>query len=389
MKLEDLLPPLLTDEELIKALEKYPTFNDVSNLSKSSRLIHSQDLYKVYVPNEMSVEVYNQVYLLLLQSCVRKQEGHLFHPSNNDSILLCGVAGIGKSETIARISEVMFPSRCIKLNDPYLKIIPILVIEVSTIASFKSFLINVLYSIDRMIGTNYGNANNKTNVTTDELLIATSKGLNAHVLLMVIEEMNFINDGNRAYSFSNQIVALINIINVSVIFIGTPKALSFFSSSDYLARRALGKIYRELVFEEFEQLAMKLFEYNYTLKKPSINGELIRFLYKATGGIPSLLKQVVSEAMVYAISTGYERLDMKSIQKAVENKLATMGPYLKSDFVNRHQKHVEEKVILNTIVDANGECIDLFAKAAKIANKDTKNVINYIKQYINVEEVNI
>ena len=389
MRLIELLPPLLTDEELLKALEKYPTFIKPISLTKSLRLIHTQDLYDVYVPNAMSVEIYNQIYLLLLQSCLRKDEGLLFHPSNNDSALVCGIAGIGKSEAIARISEVLFPNRFLELDNPYKRIIPILVVEVSTIGSFKSFLINVLYSIDRMIGTNYGNANNKTNVTTDELLIATSKGLNAHVLLVVIEEMNFINDGNRAYSFSNQIVALINIINVSILFVATPKALSFFSSSDYLARRALGKVYRELNYEEFEMLADKLFIYNYTLKEPNVDGELMRYLYKTTGGLPSLLKQVISEAMVVAITTGYERLDIASIKKAIENKLTPMEPYLKNDLVVKHQKSIDEKAVINAVLDADGKCIELFARAAKIANKDTKNVINYIKQYINIEEIEI
>ena len=386
MKYLSTIPPMLEDEELIEALEKYPTFTDI-HTSKSNRLIHAQDVFNVYVPNKMSVEVYNLVYFLLLQSCHRKEENKTFRSSNNDSALLCGVAGIGKSETVLRIADVLFPKRIVEMEEPYLLIVPILVVEVSTIASFKSFLLSVLCSLDRIIGTNYGNV--KTSVTTDELLSATSKALNLHVLLLVIEEFNFINDGSRAYNFSNQIVALINIVNVSILFVATPKALSFFASTDYLARRSLGKAYKELDYEEFEHLTLELSKYNYTIKGAAVDHETIRYLYKVCNGNPALLKQVLAEAQVYAITTGYEKLDKHSLSKAAENKLATMRPHLENDSVVKHQREVKQKAVLSLVLNSDKELVNIFANTARKADKDSKNMINHIKQFISVEEIDI
>ena len=84
MKLIDKIPPMLTDDELFKALAKYPTYHNPQLLSKSQRLIYAQDIFDVYVPNVMSVDLYNSVYFLLLQACKRKEEGLGFHSMNNE-----------------------------------------------------------------------------------------------------------------------------------------------------------------------------------------------------------------------------------------------------------------------------------------------------------------
>ena len=156
MRLIDAIPPMLTDDELIKALEKYPTYNYCKYFSKSKRLILLQDIFDVYVPNMMSIELYNSIYFLLIQACKRKDEGLNFHSMNNESLLFCGDAGIGKSETISRIDEIMFNHQIIVLENPYVKVIPILVVQCSLINSFKGFLLSILFAIDSRIGTNYG-----------------------------------------------------------------------------------------------------------------------------------------------------------------------------------------------------------------------------------------
>lgn len=386
MRLIDAIPPMLTDDELIKALEKYPTYNNCKYYSKSKRLINLQCIYDIYVPNEMSIELYHSVYLLLLYACKRKEEGLSFHSMNGDSFLLCGNSGIGKTETISRINEVMFNNKIIELENPYTKIIPILTIQCSTVNSFKGILISILFAIDSRISTNYGSHANKTNVNTDELLIATTKAINLHIMILVFEEMVFAGDSNK---FMNQIVALCNVINASVIFVSTPVGLLWFMSSDYLARRSLTKVYKNLEYEEFEKLAKKLLEYNYTGTRPDIDAECIRYLFKSTNGNPALLKSVIVAAQTWAITTGYEKLSLHSIKHGVNNKLTTMEPYLNNGITISHQRVNVEKAVLRAEIVESGEIVKLFEKASKNAYKDQKNVINYIKQYVDVESVEL
>ena len=387
MKLIDKIPPMLTDEKLIETLEKYPTYHNPQSLSKSLRLIYAQDIFDVYVPNTMTIDVYNSIYFLLLQACKRKEEGLNFHSMNNESILVCGDAGRGKSETISRINEIMFNHQIIELEQPYVKVIPILVVQCSTIQSFKGFLISILFEIDKALCTNYGAYGNKNSINTDELLIATSKALNLHVLVLVCEEMNFIGESNKAISFANQIVALSNIINCSIVFVCVPLGLKFFMSSDYLARRALTKVYKGLEFEECEKLIYKLLEYNYTLKEPSINQELVRTIYNSCDGNPSLIKQVVVASQLWAINSGYEKIDLKSIRLGIESKLTTMEPFINNSITINHQKVTSQKASLRTEIVMDGSLANIFQKASQIVKKDTKQAILFLKEYLEVTEV--
>lgn len=389
MKLIDKIPPMLTDEWLIKTLEKYPTYHNPQLLSKSKRLIHAQDIFDIYVPNVMSIDLYTSFYFLLLQACKRKEEGLGFHSINNETILVCADAGRGKSETIARINEVIFHNQIIELEQPYTKVIPILVVQCSTISSFKGYLVSILYAIDSRIGTNYGTYCNKNSINTDELLIACSKALDLHVLVLVSEEMSFLNETNRGMSFANQIVALSNIINCSIVFVCVPIGLRFFASSDYLARRSLTKIYKGLDYEEVEKLIRELLKYNYTLKEPSINQELIRSIFNVTNGNPALIKQVIVASQTWAIQSDYEKLDIHSIKMGIESKLTTMQPYLGNGPIFKHQRVNEEKAVLRQQIMTNEEFINLFKKASEMAQKQAKNAIAFLSQFIDVESVTL
>ena len=386
MKLIDKIPPMLTDEGLITALEKCPTYHNPHSLSKSDRLIYVQDIFDVFVPNAMSVELYNSFYFLLLTACKRKEEGLNFHSMNNESILVCADAGRGKSETIARISEVIFRHEIIELENPYTKVIPVIIIQSSTIESFKGFLKSILFEIDRTIGTNYGTYASKNNINTDELLITVSKAINLHILCLVIEEMNFIRESNK---YANQIVALCNVINCSVVFVCVPQGLLFFTQNQYVARRSLTKIYKGLEYEECEKLIRELLKYNYTLKEPSINQELIRTIFNVTNANPALIKQVIVASQVWAINSGYERVDIHSIKKGIEFKMTTMEPYLEHGFIFKHQRVNEEKAVLRQQILVDGEFINLFKKTSEMAQKQANNALAFLSQYIDIERVTL
>ena len=74
MDLINKIPPLLTDNELINALSKCPPFDSSITLSKSERLIKLLDLYDLFIPTQMSVEIYNSLYFALIRSFNRKRK---------------------------------------------------------------------------------------------------------------------------------------------------------------------------------------------------------------------------------------------------------------------------------------------------------------------------
>ena len=53
------LPPMLSGDELEKALSILPEYDpNIVNENEAMRLIALSDLYKVFVPNQMSKEIY-------------------------------------------------------------------------------------------------------------------------------------------------------------------------------------------------------------------------------------------------------------------------------------------------------------------------------------------
>ena len=71
------LPPMLSGSELEQALTILPEYDPtIVNGNEAMRLIALTDIYKVFVPNQMSREIYSKLYLALLRS-LQKKEGKL------------------------------------------------------------------------------------------------------------------------------------------------------------------------------------------------------------------------------------------------------------------------------------------------------------------------
>ena len=70
------IPPLLTGEKLKTALTAKPQYDEKIVLENEAvRLMELSNLYKIYSPSEMSVEIYSKLYLALIHSLT----GYSFH----------------------------------------------------------------------------------------------------------------------------------------------------------------------------------------------------------------------------------------------------------------------------------------------------------------------
>ena len=73
MSLIQKMPPMLSGSELERALTILPKYDPVIiNENEAMRLIALTDIYKVFVPNQMSREIYSKLYLALLRSLQKK-----------------------------------------------------------------------------------------------------------------------------------------------------------------------------------------------------------------------------------------------------------------------------------------------------------------------------
>ncbi len=71
--LSKLLPPLLTGKELLTKMISLPEYcADYKNLPANERLLKLTDLYRIFIPTSMSVEIYNKLYMMTSMSLRQK-----------------------------------------------------------------------------------------------------------------------------------------------------------------------------------------------------------------------------------------------------------------------------------------------------------------------------
>lgn len=69
----NILPPMKSGNELVSTLEVLPEYDmSISDADVSVRLMALSDLYRIYVPSPMSLEIYSKLYLSLLRSLQKK-----------------------------------------------------------------------------------------------------------------------------------------------------------------------------------------------------------------------------------------------------------------------------------------------------------------------------
>ena len=68
-----MLPEMLTGNELIEELSVIPEYDSsIKNDNANKKLIALSNIYDVYIPSKMSIEIYNKLYLSLYHSLQKK-----------------------------------------------------------------------------------------------------------------------------------------------------------------------------------------------------------------------------------------------------------------------------------------------------------------------------
>lgn len=65
----DKIPPMLSGEELYNRLTDLPEYDrSIQTKNQTERFLSLSTLYDIYLPSEMSVEIYSKLYLALVRS---------------------------------------------------------------------------------------------------------------------------------------------------------------------------------------------------------------------------------------------------------------------------------------------------------------------------------
>jgi hypothetical protein len=394
------LQPMLEDEELINSLTVLPELQ--TNLKKKSdRLIALNDVYKIFIPNKTTVDIYNRLYLSVINSLEKKntiEETKLLNDNYRamkglcrygvigglDSFKLTGCPGVGKTSSIQKCIDVITKDKVLKSNIPYREIIPILEIETVSDCSIKNLLYSILIKVDEKLGTNFYLSNNSQHTTVDLLLAAVSNVLSLHVVLLCIDEIERVVENKKGITLLNYLTQLINQSNVSICFIGTETSNQFFEMKEYLARRMLGISLKKLDYnEDFFNFCKNLFRYQYTNKTVELKKEIIYWFYNHSNGLPSMVVSLFVEAQRRCILSDKENLDLDVLNETYKMYYSSMNMYIENPFVKyEKEKDLKNKSLVSSV---KNETTNLFKIVSKIAFKDINKAIQLLKDQVSVE----
>lgn len=344
-----LLPSMKSGQELISALSIIPKYDEsICEQNQTARLVALSDLYQIYIPSQMSLEIYSKLYLALLRSMQKKgtqmtikqryenykaiqQQSYSGILGGSDSFTIIGTSGIGKSSAISRSISLITENRIIETDKPYTKIIPCLIVQCPFDSSVKGLLLEILRKVDEELGTEYYHQAIKSRTATTDVLIGSvsSIALN-HIGMLVVDEIQNVANSKNGKTLIGALTQLINNSGISICMVGTPECTVFFEQAMQLARRSVGLYYTAMNYDEYFQSFCKvLFQYQYTRQRTETTPAITEWLYEHSAGVISVVVSLVHDAQEIAILTGKEVLSLETLNEAYQQRLSLLHGYIK------------------------------------------------------------
>lgn len=406
MNISDILNPLLSGDTLISQLSVFPSYDaDIINKSESERLIALMDIYNLYIPSQMSIEIYSKLYLATLRSLQKKdtkiaikQRYENYNCINNksyqgiiggsDSFTIIGTSGIGKSSAISRAVNSFIKNDVIKLVNPYADIIPCLIVQCPFDSSVKGLLLEILRNIDNKLNTNYYNSVVKSRTATTDMLIGMVSNLAInHIGLLIVDEIQNVVNSKNGKNLIGSLTQLINNSGISICMVGTPESNRFFEQAMFLARRSVGLNYSFLPFDDyFISFCKVLFKYVYVRNTIQYKDILIKWLYDHSKGITAVVVALVHDAQEIAILEGLEILDINTLTKAYNNRISLLQNYIDIQDTSI-SSNVKNDTKVKTEFNNTYQSENIIEQLVKKSKKENLNIIDLLKDICNIEEV--
>lgn len=407
------LPEMKSGNELISALSIIPEYNEtICQQNQAVRLMALSDLYQIYIPSQMSLEIYSKLYLALLRSMQKKgtqmaikqryenykaiqQQSYSGILGGSDSFTIIGTSGIGKSSAISRAISLITENRIIETDKPYTKIIPCLIVQCPFDSSVKGLLLEILRKVDEELGTDHYIHAVKSRASTTDMLIGavSSIALNNIGMLIVDEIQNVVNSKNGK-SLIGALTQLINNSGISICMVGTPESTVFFEQAMQLARRSVGLQYTTMKYDEYFQSFCKIiFKYQFLKNRTEITVAITEWLYEHSAGVVSVVVSLIHDAQEIAILTGKEVLNLDTLNEAYQQRLTLLHGYIQPSVIQNKPTTKKKKTAasikknqIQSQLKQERYSITEIAERAKTENLD---VVELLKEVYTVAEVSI
>lgn len=405
------LPEMKSGNELISALSIIPEYDEIiCQQNQAVRLMALSELYQIYIPSQMSLEIYSKLYLALLRSMQKKgtqmaikqryenykaiqQQSYSGILGGSDSFTIIGTSGIGKSSAISRAISLITENRIIETDKPYTKIIPCLIVQCPFDSSVKGLLLEILRKVDEELGTNhYIHAVKSRASTTDMLIGAVSSIALNNIGMLVVDEIQNVANSKNGKSLIGALTQLINNSGISICMVGTPESTVFFEQAMQLARRSVGLQYTTMNYDDYFQSFCKIiFKYQFLKNRTEITAAITEWLYEHSAGIISVVVSLIHDAQEIAILTGKEVLNLDTLNEAYQQRLSLLHGYIQPSVIQNKPTTKKKKTVASVQKNQTQSkpkqerySITEIAKRAKAENLD---VVELLKEVYTVIEV--
>lgn len=404
------LPEMKSGNELISELTVLPLYDDgIRSQSQAVRLMALSDLYNIYIPSQMSVEIYSKLYLSLLRSLQNKSSKNAVIQRNlnyksmqnkvysgvmggADSWLISGSSGLGKSQAISRALDLITANGIIETQKPYTKIIPCIVVQTPFDSSVKGLLLEILRKVDEQLDSNYYEKALKGRVTTDQLIGTISQVAINHIALLIVDEIQNVVNSKNGKILVGMLTQLINSSGVSICMVGTPESTPFFEEALHLARRSLGLRYEALEYNQyFFDFCKTVWAYQYVRNKSEITDAIVNWIYQHSGGIVSVVISLIHDAQEIAILNGKEVLSIETLTEAYKKRLTMLHGFIEPSIERKSPTATRKaaKTTYQATTDSATEETNLIASLVARSKAESIDILSLLKEHITVEGVKI
>ena len=406
------IPEMKQGEELISALSVLPEYHDnVRNENQAVRMMELSAIQRIYVPSEMSIEIYLKMYLALVRSLQKKstniaikqryenykaiqQQSYNGILGGSDSFTIIGTSGIGKSSAISRAISVIAENRIIETKNLCTPIIPFLVVQCPFDSSVKGLLFEILRKVDETLGSNYYQFALKARATTDMLIGSVAQVALNHIGMLVVDEIQNVANSKNGKSLIGALTQLINNSGISICMVGTPESAVFFEQAMQLARRSVGLQYTTMKYDEYFQSFCKIiFKYQFLKNRTEITAAITEWLYEHSAGVISVVISLIYDAQEIAILTGKEVLNLETLNEAYQQRLSLLHGYIQPSVIQNKSTTRKKKTIadlnINQTSDSQKQENYSIAAIAEKAKTENIDVVALLKTVYKVVEVAI
>lgn len=410
------LPEMKSGNELISTLSIIPEYDEtICQQNQAVRLMALSDLYQIYIPSQMSLEIYSKLYLALLRSMQKKgtqmaikqryenyraiqQQSYSGILGGSDSFTIIGTSGIGKSSAISRAISLITENRIIETDKPYTKIIPCLIVQCPFDSSVKGMLLEILRKVDEELGTDqYNHAIKSRTATTDMLIGSVSSIALNHIGMLVVDEIQNVVNSKNGKSLIGALTQLINNSGISICMVGTPESTVFFEQAMQLARRSVGLQYTTMKYDEYFQSFCKIiFKYQFLKKQTEITAAITEWLYEHSAGVVSVVVSLIHDAQEIAILTGKEVLNLDTLNEAYQQRLTLLHGYIQPSVIQNKPTTKKKKTAASVkknqrevVKQAEEQANYSISEIAEKAKTENLDVVELLKEVYTIVEVSV